>query len=133
MPDDVVLDMQPDRRTCVVALTHDPKLDDMALLEALKTEAFYIGAIGSRRNNEARQQRMVEHFDETAESLQRLRGPIGLYIASKTPPEIAVSIMSEILAVKNGVDLPLAMRVGPAKDGLAVAGNDPGIVVCGLA
>jgi len=133
MPDDVVLDMRPDRRTCVVALTHDPKLDDMALLEALKTEAFYIGAIGSRRNNEARQQRMIEHFDETAESLQRLRGPIGLYIASKTPPEIAVSIMGEILAVKNGVDLPLAMRVGPAKDGLAVAMNDPGIVVCGIA
>ena len=133
MPDDVVLDMRPDRRTCVVALTHDPKLDDMALLEALKTEAFYIGAIGSRRNNEARQQRMIEHFDETTESLQRLRGPIGLYIASKTPPEIAVSIMGEILALKNGVDLPLAMRVGPAKDGLAVAVNDPGIVVCGIA
>jgi xanthine dehydrogenase accessory factor len=133
MPDDVVLDMRPDRRTCVVALTHDPKLDDMALLEALKTEAFYIGAIGSRRNNEARQQRMIEHFDETTESLQRLRGPIGLYIASKTPPEIAVSIMGEILALKNGVDLPLAMRVGPAKDGLAVAVNDPGIAVCGIA
>ena len=133
MPDDVVLDMRPDRRTCVVALTHDPKLDDMALLEALKTEAFYIGAIGSRRNNEARQQRMIEHFDETAESLKRLRGPIGLYIASKTPPEIAVSIMGEILAVKNGVNVPLAMRVGPAKDGLAVAMNEPGIAVCGIA
>ena len=132
MPDDVVVDMRPDRRTCVVALTHDPKLDDLALLEALKTEAFYIGAIGSRRNNEARQQRMIEHFDETAESLQRLRGPIGLYIASKTPPEIAVSIMGEILAVKNSVDLPLAMRVGPAKDGLAVAMNDPGVIVCGI-
>ena len=132
MPDDVVIDIRPDRRTCVVALTHDPKLDDLALLEALKTEAFYIGAIGSRRNNEARQQRMIEHFDETAESLQRLRGPIGLYIASKTPPEIAVSIMGEILAVKNSVDLPLAMRVGPAKDGLAVVMNDPGIVVCGI-
>jgi len=132
MPDDVVIDMRPDRRTCVVALTHDPKLDDLALLEALKTEAFYIGAIGSRRNNEARQQRMIEHFEETAESLQRLRGPIGLYIASKTPPEIAVSIMGEILAVKNSVDLPLAMRVGPAKDGLAVAMNDPGVIVCGI-
>ena len=133
MPDDVVIDMRPDRRTCVVALTHDPKLDDLALLEALKTEAFYIGAIGSRRNHDARQQRMIEHFDETAESLQRLRGPIGLYIASKTPPEIAVSIMGEILAIKNGVDLPLSMRVGPAKDGLEVAMNDPGVVVCGIA
>ena len=133
MPDDVVIDMRPDRRTCVVALTHDPKLDDLALLEALKTEAFYIGAIGSRRNHDARQQRMIEHFDETAESLQRLRGPIGLYIASKTPPEIAVSIMGEILAIKNGVDLPLSMRVGPAKDGLEVAMNDPGVAVCGIA
>lgn len=132
MPDDVVQDMRPDRRTCVVALTHDPKLDDLALLEALKTEAFYIGAIGSRRNNDARQQRMIEHFDETAESLQRLRGPIGLYIASKTPPEIAVSIMGEILAVKNGVDLPPSMRVGPAKDSLSVAMNDPGVLVCGI-
>ncbi|NBX05342.1 MAG: XdhC family protein [Betaproteobacteria bacterium] len=132
MPDDVVLAMRPDRRTCVVALTHDPKLDDLALLEALKTEAFYIGAIGSRRNNEARQQRMIDHFDETAESLQRLRGPIGLYVASKTPPEIAVSIMAEILAVKNGVDLPLAMRVGPAKDGLALRTNETGTPVCGI-
>ncbi len=132
MPDDVVVGMRPDRRTCVVALTHDPKLDDLALLEALKTEAFYIGAIGSRRNNEARQHRMIAHFDETAESLQRLRGPIGLYIASKTPPEIAVSIMGEILAVKNGVNLPMAVRVGPAKDGLDVAMNDPGTVVCGI-
>lgn len=132
MPDDVVLEMRPDRRTCVVALTHDPKLDDLALLEALKTDAFYIGAIGSRRNNEARQQRMIDHFDETAESLQRLRGPIGLYVASKTPPEIAVSIMAEILAVKNGVDLPLAMRVGPAKDGLALQGNSAAAPVCGI-
>jgi xanthine dehydrogenase accessory factor len=132
MPDDLVLEMRPDRRTCVVALTHDPKLDDLALLEALKTEAFYIGAIGSRRNNEARQQRMMDHFDETAESLQRLRGPIGIFIASKTPPEIAVSIMAEILAVKNGIDLPLAMRVGPAKDGRDVQANDPGAIVCGL-
>jgi len=132
MPDDLVLEMRPDRRTCVVALTHDPKLDDLALLEALKTEAFYIGAIGSRRNNEARQQRMMDHFNETAESLQRLRGPIGIFIASKTPPEIAVSIMAEILAVKNGIDLPLAMRVGPAKDGRDVQANEPGAIVCGL-
>jgi len=132
MPDDVVLEIRPDRRTCVVALTHDPKLDDLALLEALKTEAFYIGAIGSRRNNEARQQRMIDHFDETVDSMQRLRGPIGLYVASKTPPEIAVSIMAEILAVKNGVDLPLAMRVGPAKDGLALQASSTGAPVCGI-
>ena len=119
MPDDVVTAFQPDRRSCVVALTHDPKLDDLALLEALKSEAFYVGAIGSRRNNEARHQRMIEHFGQTSQSLARLRGPIGIYIGSKTPPEIAVSVMAEILAVKNAVQLPMDMGVGQAKNGLA--------------
>ena len=116
MPDDVVTAFQPDRRSCVVALTHDPKLDDLALLEALKSEAFYVGAIGSRRNNEARHERMIEHFGQSRESLARLRGPIGIYIGSKTPPEIAVSVMAEILAVKNGVQLPRDMAVGEAKN-----------------
>lgn len=118
MPDDVVQGFGVDRRTCVIALTHDPKLDDLALLEALGTEAFYVGAIGSRRNNEARRARMMEHFDQTEESLAPLRGPIGLYIGSKMPSEIAVSIMSEVLAVKNGVALPRDAQVGPAKDQL---------------
>nr|WP_295785119.1 XdhC family protein [Rhodoferax sp.] len=132
MPDDVVSAFKPDRRSCVIALTHDPKLDDLALLEALKTDAFYIGAIGSRRNNAARHQRMVEHLDQTAETLERLRGPIGIYIGSKTPPEIAVSVMAEILAVKNGVKLPRDMEVSHAKDGLAISHNDPGELVCGV-
>jgi len=115
MPDDVVSAMRPDRRTCVVALTHDPKLDDLALLQALETEAFYVGGIGSRRNNAARRERLKTHFDQTDESLARLRGPIGIYIGSKTPPEIAVSVMAEVLAVKNGVVLPRDMGVGEAK------------------
>ena len=132
MPDDVVASFRPDRRSCVVALTHDPKLDDLALLEALKTDAFYVGAIGSRRNNDARRQRMLEHFDQTEDSLARLRGPIGIYIGSKTPPEIAVSVMAEILAVKNGVALPREMEVARAKDDRAVALNDPGELVCGV-
>jgi xanthine dehydrogenase accessory factor len=130
MPDDVVLSFKPDRRSCVVALTHDPKLDDLALMEALKTDAFYVGAIGSRRNNEARHQRMVEHFGLAAADLQRLRGPIGVYIGSKTPAEIAVSIMAEILAVKNGVALPRDMEVAQAKNLRAVQGNDAGGIVC---
>jgi xanthine dehydrogenase accessory factor len=130
MPDDVVLAFKPDRRSCVVALTHDPKLDDLALLEALKTDAFYVGAIGSRRNNEIRHHRMVEHFEQTEESLARLRGPIGIYIGSKTPPEIAVSVMAEILAVKNGVALPRDMDVAQAKNDRAVLPNDPGELVC---
>ncbi len=132
MPDDVVAAFRPDRRSCVVALTHDPKLDDLALLEALNTDAFYVGAIGSRRNNEARHHRMKEHFDQTDETLARLRGPIGIYIGSKMPSEIAVSVMAEILAVKNGVTLPRDMGVAQAKNDLAIADNDPGVMVCGV-
>jgi xanthine dehydrogenase accessory factor len=143
MPDDVVKTFKPDRRSCVVALTHDPKLDDLALLEALETDAFYVGAIGSRRNNEARHQRMVEHFDQTEATLARLRGPIGIYIGSKTPPEIAVSVMAEILAVKNGVTLPRDMEVSHAKNARSIAANEAGdddgseeaaaALVCGVA
>jgi len=133
MPDDVVIAFKPDRRSCVIALTHDPKLDDLALLEALNTEAFYVGAIGSRRNNEARHQRMAEHFSVSQESLARLRGPIGIYIGSKTPPEIAVSVMAEVLAVKNSVVLPRDMEVAQAKNERAVPDNDAGDLVCGMA
>ncbi len=106
MPDDIVAAFRPDGRSCVIALTHDPKLDDLALMEALRTPAFYVGAIGSRRNNQARRQRMMEHFGFSAVEMKRMRGPIGIYIGSKTPPEIAVSVMAEILAVKNRVALP---------------------------
>ncbi|MEO8022819.1 XdhC family protein [Polaromonas sp.] len=132
MPDDVVIAFKPDRRSCVIALTHDPKLDDLALLEALNTDAFYVGAIGSRRNNEARHQRMAEHFDLEESALARLRGPIGIYIGSKTPPEIAVSVMAEVLAVKNGVTLPRDMEVAQAKNERAVLANDAGELVCGV-
>ena len=132
MPDDLVTAFRADRRSCVIALTHDPKLDDLALLEALATEAFYIGAIGSRRNNEARHRRMKEHFNLSDEQLGRLRGPIGIYIGSKTPAEIAVSVMAEVLAVKNGVPLPRDMGVAHAKNERAVAHNDPGVLVCGV-
>ncbi len=116
MPDDAVTAFRPDQRSCVVAVSHDPKLDDLALLEALHSKAFYVGAIGSRRNSDARQRRMIEHFGETPETLRHLRGPVGIYIGSKTPPEIAVSIMAEILAAKNGVTLPCDLGVAAAKD-----------------
>ena len=132
MPDDVVTAFKPDRRSCVIALTHDPKLDDLALLEALNTDAFYVGAIGSRRNNEARHQRMVKHFSVGVQALAKLRGPIGIYIGSKTPPEIAVSVMAEVLAVKNGVVLPRDMEVAQAKNERAVPENDPDDLVCGV-
>lgn len=115
MPDDVVRDFAVDLRTCIVALSHDPKLDDLALLEALHSPAFYIGAIGSRRNSQLRRERLIEHFGETQASLERLHGPIGLYIGSKTPAEIAVSVMAEILAAKNGASLPKAFSIARAK------------------
>ncbi len=131
MPDDVVTAFKPDRRSCVIALTHDPKLDDLALLEALNTEAFYVGAIGSRRNNQLRQQRMAEHFAVSQADLARLRGPIGIYIGSKTPPEIAVSVMAEILAVKNCVVLPRELEVAQGKNKQNVPENDSANLMCG--
>ncbi len=102
MPDDTVLAMAPDSRCAIVALTHDPKLDDMALLEALKSPAFYVGALGSRRNDALRRARLAEHFDLSDAELARLHGPVGLPIGSRTPPEIAVAILAEMIAVKNG-------------------------------
>ena len=106
MPDDVVLQLAPDAHTAVVALTHDPKLDDMALMEALNSAAFYVGALGSRRNQEARKARLAEHFGLSAEALARLHGPVGLAIGAKTPAEIAVSIVAQIVQVKNTVQAP---------------------------
>src|SRR5450631_1465574 len=117
MPDDTVVAMKLDERCAVVALTHDPKLDDMALLEALKSRAFYVGALGSRANNLKRRKRL-EEFDLTPEQIARLHGPIGLYIGSRTPPEIAISILAEITAVKNGVALPDVAQVAAAKEKL---------------
>lgn len=110
MPDDVVLSMQLDARSAVVALTHDPKLDDMALLEALKSPAFYVGAIGSRINNSKRRERL-RLFDLSEEQIARLHGPIGLYIGSKTPPEIAISILAEMTAVRNQVPLSKEQQI----------------------
>lgn len=130
MPDDVVRAFAVDKRSCVIALTHDPKLDDLALIEALETDAFYVGAIGSRRNNEARKARLIEHFGQTEASLARLSGPIGLYIGSKTPPEIAVSVMAEVLAIKNGVALTPTMQVGPAKEALQPRRAETDAPVC---
>ncbi|GLO14538.1 hypothetical protein PPUJ20028_31210 [Pseudomonas putida] len=115
MPDDVVRAFIPDLRSAIVAVSHDPKLDDLALLEALRSPAFYIGAIGSRRNSQLRRERLIEHFGESEASLQRLHGPIGIYIGSKTPAEIAVSVMAEILAAKNDVTLPGTVNVTRAK------------------
>jgi xanthine dehydrogenase accessory factor len=100
MPDDLVLEMRLDRRSAVVALTHDPRLDDMALIEALKTDAFYIGAIGSRLNQSRRRERLLQ-LDLDAHQVAKLHGPVGLDIGSRTPHEIAISIMAEMIQVRN--------------------------------
>jgi xanthine dehydrogenase accessory factor len=108
MPDDLVIAMNLDAHSALVAVTHDPKLDDLALMEALKTPAFYVGALGSRRNNEARRQRLRE-FDVSQAEVQALRGPVGLNLGGRTPPEIALSIAAEMTAVRRGVALDGAL------------------------
>jgi xanthine dehydrogenase accessory factor len=100
MPDEAVQAMVTHPRCAVVALTHDPKLDDMALLEALESCAFYVGAIGSRRNSELRRKRLAT-LGIPRQSLERLHAPVGLPIGSHSPPEIAVAILAEITAVRN--------------------------------
>jgi len=109
MPDDLVLAMRLDAHSAVVALTHDPKLDDLALMEALRTPAFYIGALGSRRNNDARRERLRQ-FELTPREVARLRGPVGLNLGALTPPEIAMSIVAEMTALRRGADLPALLR-----------------------
>ncbi|WP_332856039.1 XdhC family protein [Duganella sp. S19_KUP01_CR8] len=115
MPDDLILRLRPDVRTAVVALTHDPKLDDLALIDALQSGAFYVGAIGSRRNTALRRERLYTHFGLPETDLQNLHGPAGMYIGSKTPAEIALSIMAEVVAVKNGVQFPPPVQVAEGK------------------
>jgi len=104
MPDDLVVDLELDGHSAVIAITHDPKLDDMALLEALKSPAFYVGALGSRGNTVKRKERLAM-FDLADEEITRLHGPVGLHLGSRTPAEIAVEIIAEIVAVKNGIPL----------------------------
>ena len=123
MPDDLILRLRPDARTAVVALTHDPKLDDLALIDALQSEAFYVGAIGSRRHSALRRERLHMHFDLSEPALQALHGPAGLYIGSKTPAEIALSIMAEVVAVKNGVRLSAPVPVAAGKSRLEHPGH----------
>jgi xanthine dehydrogenase accessory factor len=100
MPDDAVKNMHIKERSIVIALTHDPKLDDMALMEALQSNMFYIGALGSKRSSELRRVRLLE-LGITSEQLKKLHAPVGLDIGSHTPPEIAIAIMAELTANRN--------------------------------
>ena len=104
MPDDLVLAMRLDEHSAVVAVTHDPKLDDLALMEALRTPAFYVGALGSLQNNAKRRQRLLA-FDVSEDEAARLHGPVGLNLGALTPPEIAMSIVAEMTAIRRGMDL----------------------------
>lgn len=107
MPDDCVLAWQPDKHSVIVTLSHDPKLDDMALLEALPSDAFYVGALGSRANNAKRRERLrLLGISDTA--IARLHGPTGLHIGARTPPEIALAIMAQVTALRHGIDLRVA-------------------------
>ncbi|MEE4377853.1 MAG: XdhC family protein [Candidatus Competibacteraceae bacterium] len=113
MPDDVVRELSPDQRTAILALTHDPKLDDMALMEALRSDAFYIGALGSKLNNAKRRKRLLQ-LDLTQAQIDRLHGPVGLPIGSRTPPEIALSILAELVALRNGMEFIKGIAPQPA-------------------
>jgi xanthine dehydrogenase accessory factor len=107
MPDDAVITYQPDARTVIVAVSHDPKLDDMALMEALKTNAFYVGAVGSKKTSIDRRRRL-ETLDVSPAAVAKLHGPVGLSIGSRTPPEIAVAIAAELVAARNRIVLSRA-------------------------
>ena len=103
-PDEALAALQPDRRTAVVALTHDPKLDDPALTLALRSPAFYVGALGSKKTHEKRRQRLAEAGVGEA-AFARIDGPIGLAIGAKSPAEIALSILGKITQVRHGAPL----------------------------
>ena len=103
-PDEALAELAPDRRSAIVTLTHDAKLDDPALESALNTDVFYIGALGSSRTNAKRHQRL-DKKGFTAKDMERIHGPVGLDIGAQSPAEIAISIMAEMTATLRGKDL----------------------------
>ncbi len=106
-PDEAMAQMKPDLRTAVVTLTHDPKIDDPALIAALRSDAFYIGALGSKKTQAARRERLsAMGFD--AASLARIHGPVGIGIGARSPGEIAVSVLAQIVARLRRVDAAVA-------------------------
>jgi len=99
MPDDWLRSKSIDQQTAIVALCHDPRIDDMALMQALQMDAFYIGAMGSAKTTEKRKERL-QMLDIPAEQIHRLHAPVGLDIGSKTPPEIAIAILAELTQLR---------------------------------
>jgi xanthine dehydrogenase accessory factor len=114
MPDDAVVAFKPDGHSVILSVSHDPKLDDMALIEALKSEAFYVGAVGSARTSAERRKRLAD-FDLTPQQIAQLRGPVGIAIGSRTPPEIALAILADLIASRNGIVLEKSARDAPRK------------------
>ena len=102
MPDDAVQGLSDQVRTAIIALAHDPRQDDLGLSAALESQAFYIGALGSNRSAQARRKRLAS-LGYSAEQIARIHGPAGLHIGSKRPAEIAVSILAQITAIRNGI------------------------------
>jgi len=100
MPDDAVKKYADDNFSAIIALTHDPRIDDMGLMEALKTKAFFIGAMGSKRTSEKRRERLLQ-LDLTVDEIDRLHAPVGLSIGSKTPAEIAISILAQLTSLRS--------------------------------
>lgn len=111
MPDDAILALGIDAHTAVLTTAHDPKVDDMALLEALKSDAFYIGSLGSSRTSVKRRIRLAL-FDLTQQQIDRLHAPAGIYIGSHTPAEIALSMIAEVVAARNGLPLKSPEHIG---------------------
>src|SRR5258705_13105970 len=105
MPDDVLAQANLDGHSAVVALTHDPKIDDLALMEALKSPAFYVGAIGSKKNNDPRRL-PLKGFDLSDGEIARLRGPVGPYLGSQTAPRIPGAIPPQMTPVPPRVSEP---------------------------
>lgn len=105
MPDDVIRDLASDQHCVIITLTHDPRIDDMALMEALGTDAWYVGALGSKRTTEKRLDRLRQ-LDVPQQQIARLHAPVGLDIGSKTPIEIAVSIVAELTQLQRRPTAP---------------------------
>lgn len=101
-PDEALAEILPDRCTALVALSHDPKLDDPALVAALNSPAFYVGALGSRRTHAKRCQRLADEAGLSAQQLDRIHAPVGLPLGGRAPGEIAISILAQIIAARYG-------------------------------
>ncbi len=113
MPDDAVRNFANDSFTAIIALTHDPRIDDMGLMEALKTDAFFIGAMGSMRTSVKRRERLLQ-LDLSEDEVDRLHAPVGLSIGSKTPAEISIAILAQLTALRSKKEISVKAELSLA-------------------